>query len=123
MNGPVNVPGVSYPEFKKLRKDFNEHGHTADEVGAQKKHIAISVTLSASRWSNGAQTVAVNGISTNNTLIVASDPANYEAYVDSGVYCAAQAAGTVTFQCKAVPSDDLKANIMILDQGGNKSDF
>lgn len=57
MNGPVTVPGVSYPEFKKLEKNFEDHGHTADDIGAAPKnhsHTAEDVGA-APKYTYGAE--------------------------------------------------------------------
>lgn len=81
----------------------------------QAKHRTVALTLTASGWADGSQSVSCEGITAGSTLIVASDPENYEDYSKAGVYCAAQAEGSLTFLCKSVPAVDLTANVMILD--------
>jgi hypothetical protein len=81
---------------------------------SQKKHISRTATLTASGWVDNMQTVEVDGVTSNNTLLVASAPENYEEYSKASVYCSAQAVGSMTFLCKSVPTIDLIANIMIL---------
>ena len=82
--------------------------------GKQEKHKTASVQLGASGWANNKQTVSLNGMTANTTIIVASAPENYEAYSKAGVYCSAQAVNSLTFTCKSVPTSTLKANVMIL---------
>ena len=96
-------------DAKKAAEDAQK---TAD--AAQKKHISRVATLTVSGWVDNTQTVEVDGVTSNNTLIVASAPENYEAYSKAGVYCSAQAVGSMTFTCKSVPATDLNANVMIL---------
>lgn len=81
----------------------------------QEKHNSTSVSLSASNWSNMAQTVNVEGVTVNSTVVVTSAPENHISYGESGVYCSAQADGTLTFKCDSTPSKTLKVNVLILD--------
>jgi hypothetical protein len=46
----------------------------------QDKHIPLSITLTASGWSNNLQTVIANGVTTNSTVIVTSAPQNWLLY-------------------------------------------
>lgn len=87
-----------------------------NELNANKqgKHKSLSVTLSTS-WSNLAQTVSVAGVTANNTVFVAPAPASYSAYCKAGVYCFAQASGSLTFKCTKTPSASLTVNVTILD--------
>ena len=82
--------------------------------GKQEKHKTNAVQLAANGWANNQQTVSLNGMTANTTIIVAAAPENYEAYSKAGVYCSAQAVGSLTFTCKSVPDTDLNANVMIL---------
>jgi hypothetical protein len=82
---------------------------------AQQKHITRTVTLPASGWVNNMQTVAVDGITSNNTLLVASAPENYDKYSKASIYCSAQAEGTLTFMCTSSPDTELNVNIMIFN--------
>lgn len=104
---------VSTAQGEAIRSAKDEALKVANS--AQKAHIAISVTLPASGWSNDSQTVAADGVTSNNTLIVASAPENYDAYAEAGIYCSSQANGYMTFKCKDAPSVNLNVNIMILN--------
>ena len=105
----VGATPASHKEDKN-----NPHGVTAEQIGAQEQHLHFVVNLPVSGWTNNNQTVACEGVTANNTLIVASAPENYEAYSKASVYCSAQAVGSLTFTCKSVPTTDLNANVMIL---------
>lgn len=80
----------------------------------QKKHIAAAVTLTAAGWSNKEQTVSVNGVTADNTVIVGPSPTSQDAWAKAGVKCTAQAENSLTFTCKSVPTAALTANVVIL---------
>ena len=105
-----NQTDPTKPDFIRGRGDLD-----ALIAGKQPKHRTAAVTLTAAGWADNRQSVPCAGITAGNALIVASAPENYEAYSKAGVYCAAQAQGSLTFTCKSVPTAALTANIMILD--------
>lgn len=107
-------------EIQPLAIEFGGTGaKTAEEarqrLNVQRKHIAVSVTLFASAWPNNSQTVAAEGVTATNTIIVAADPSFYSDYSKAGIYCSAQADGSLTFTCNLAPSIDVKANVMIFN--------
>ena len=81
----------------------------------QEKHTAASATLTTSGWSGMTQTVSVSGVTANSTVVVTPAPASHTAYCESGVYCSAQANGTLTFKCTDTPSANLTVNVLILN--------
>lgn len=86
------------------------------EVNAkQEKHKSISVSLSTSGWSSMAQTVAASNVTTNSTVVVTPAPDSHTAYGEAGVYCSAQANGTLTFTCTDTPKTNLTVNVLILN--------
>ena len=110
----VTIAQIGAAPASHLENKKNPHGVTPEQIGAQEQHIHFVVSLPVSGWSNNSQTVACEGVTANNTLIVASAPESYEAYSKAGVYCSAQALGSLTFTCKSVPDSDLSTNVMIL---------
>ena len=110
-------PKPDWNQQDASKADFIRGKETVELALAAKqpKHRTAAITLTAGGWADNAQSVSCAGITAGNALIVASAPENYEAYSKAGVYCAAQAAGSLTFLCKSVPAADLTANIMILD--------
>lgn len=78
--------------------------------------VGVTATLSASGWDANAktQTVSVAGVTATANLIITSAPDSYIAYAEAGVRCTVQGAGTLTFACETVPSEDLTANVLIL---------
>lgn len=75
---------------------------------------ARTATLTVAGWSSNKQTISVTGVTANSILTVTYAPASHDAWLDAGVYCSAQGAGTLTFTCESVPSAALTANIVIL---------
>lgn len=78
--------------------------------------VGVSVTLSASGWDADAktQTVSVAGVTATANCIITAAPDSYMAYAEAGVRCTAQGAGTLTFACETVPTEDVAANVLIL---------
>lgn len=76
-------------------------------------YMMTSATLTANGWSNNQQTVAVPGVTASNAVIVSPAPASYTTYADSGIYCSAQGAGTLTFVCTSTPQAAVTVNIII----------
>lgn len=78
-------------------------------------HTTTTVSLTAAGWSNKTQTVSATGVTASNTVIVSPAPADIADYADCGVYCSAQASGTLTFGCDTAPSGDIVVNVLILN--------
>ena len=78
--------------------------------------VGVSVTLTASGWNANTktQTVSVAGVTATANLIITASPGSYMAYAEAGVRCTAQGAGTLTFACETVPTDNVAANVLIL---------
>lgn len=109
-------PQADWGQTDQTKPDFIKGKEIVDVAlnGKQEKHKTDSVQLAASGWANNKQTVSLNGMTENTTIIVASAPENYEDYSKAGVYCSAQAVDSLTFTCRSVPTTTLKANVMIL---------
>lgn len=76
--------------------------------------VARTATLTVAEWSGTTQTVSVTGVTADSILTVTYAPDSHDAWLDAGVYCSAQGAGTLTFTCDTVPTAALTANIVIL---------
>ena len=75
-----------------------------------------TVTLSASGWSENAQTASVADVTADSIVVVAPTPASRKAYMEADVYCSAQGNGTLTFSCEDVPSTALTVNVQIINR-------
>ena len=102
-----------------LLKGNGSGGVSAAVAGTDYQSPVKSATavLSASAWSGNSQAVNVSNVTTSSLVTVAPVPTaqNRTAYLESGVYCSAQGAGTLTFTCEDVPSVNLNVNIQIIN--------
>lgn len=79
------------------------------------KITATTATLTVAGWSGNAQTVNVTGVTATNAVIVRPAPGSHTAWLDAGVYCTAQGAGTLAFACEDTPTAELTANVLIVE--------
>lgn len=89
-----------------------------EEVNAKipAKPKFVSVTLSASGWSDNAQTVTVNGVLADETKqLIQPCPAmaSQSAYYSAGIMCTGQAADSLTFTCTAAPAENLTVYVVM----------
>ena len=83
---------------------------------------SVSVTLAVESWdpTTKAQTVTVTGVSATETdQMITPVPAmaSQSAYYDAGILCTRQAANSLTFTCKTVPTADLTVYVIIQEVG------
>ena len=79
-----------------------------------------TITLTASAWSNNAQTVTVSGVSADETAqLIQPMPAmaSQSAYYGAEVLCSEQAANSLTFTCQNVPTEDLTVYVVMQEVG------
>lgn len=81
-----------------------------------KSAYTTTATLPSSGWSSStkSQTINVAVVSVDDDVVVTYAPESHDAYVNAGVYCSAQADGTLTFKCNKIPTANLTVNIMLL---------
>lgn len=81
------------------------------------KPISKSVTLSASGWdSSKTQTITVQGVLADEAKqLITSTPtiASQEAYYNAGIRCTGQAANSLTFTAKTIPTANLTVYVTI----------
>lgn len=83
-------------------------GQTTTSIG--------TITLLASDWVDGQQTVTCNGISSDETsqnISISPSLENEEMYIDSGIYCSAFSDNSLTFTADIIPTEDLVVNVAI----------
>ena len=75
-----------------------------------------TVTLAASGWNSTTltQTVTVLDVTATSHIVVAPHPEDRDAYAAAGIACTAQGAASLTFSADAVPSSDVRVNLLIL---------
>jgi len=77
-----------------------------------------TVNIATSDWSNGSCTKTVSGVTANSGIIVTYAPASKDVYTAADVYCSAQAANSLTFNCSTTPTAAVAVNVMIIEGGG-----
>lgn len=87
---------------------------TAAKLAASARSKGVAVTLEADSWAANTQTVAVEGVTADNNVLVAAAPESRSAWNDAEIYCSAQADGSLTFSCGTAPAADVTANVVIL---------
>jgi hypothetical protein len=71
------------------------------------------VMLTAAGWSNLSQTVAAPGLNAGAALNAVPAGADARAaWTAAGVYCSAQAAGSLTFGCSTAPTADIAVKVI-----------
>ena len=95
---------------------FGQDGRAVAQDAAKPKSIMI--TLTSAGWDSTAktQTVTVTGVKASETAqMITPTPAlaSQTAYYDAGILCTGQAANSLTFTCKTVPTGDLTVYVVI----------
>jgi hypothetical protein len=110
----VNNDGTIY-QMALCFVDLSGSGSITWTCGkAHGKAIGVAVTLSASGWNSGEQTVFVDGITTESNIICTYSIQSKSAFLASDVDAIAQGNGWVTFSANPVPNSDITAMLLIL---------
>ena len=72
----------------------------------------LTVTLPASGWSGNTQSVTVVNMNTTKSVIIQANSETAEAYSGAGIRCLSQSTNTLTFICDAIPTTDIKVDIL-----------
>lgn len=97
------------------RIEMNRYNGTDYDTLLPKACVTRSVTLAASGWNTGAKTqsVTVDGVDADTTVMVSAAPGSFGAYGAAGIYCSAQADNSLTFTYAKVPSADIIVNVAL----------
>lgn len=129
---PIMIVGKEYrtPEryqnkavYKKLDSDgVIKWRLDGEDTWHSDKPISKSVTLSASSWNSTAktQTITVSGVLADETKqLITPTPAlaSQDAYCNAGIRCTNQAANSLTFTAKTIPTADLTVYVTIQEVG------
>lgn len=116
---PQVLPG--YYLWTKTALRFNSGDpvefYSVSRMGADRgPNVCRTLTLPVSGWLELEQTVSVPQVTDSAGITVAPEPGseeNYRCYLESGVRCVSQGAGTLTFRCSQVPARELSVNVRI----------
>ena len=97
------------------RIEMNRYNGTDYDTLLPKSCVTRTVTLAASGWNTGGKTqsVTVDGVDADTTVMVSAAPASFAAYGAAGIYCSAQADNSLTFTYAKVPSADIIVNVAL----------
>ena len=118
--GHAKLESGSTMVTSKLTENSNVIATTAFAHGLvdMAKPKQVSVTLSASGWNSSSKTqaVTVSGVLADETAqLITLTPAltSQTAYYEAGILCTRQAANSLTFTCKTVPTANLTVYVVI----------
>ena len=121
--GPAGADGTGLPapsdgDAGKVPVVQSDMSYSLVDVSLAIKPASISVTLPASNWDSSAktQTVTVPGILADETkqLITPTPALAYQtAYYNAGIRCTNQAANSLTFTAKTIPTANLTVYVVI----------
>lgn len=116
----VENGGTGATNIESARKNLGvvtaeELKNDLKSIGAQSQHITTVAILYATEWSNNSQTVTVDDVTSENTVIVGSHPSYQTIYSDNGVLCVEQKDKALVFNCESTPLSDIQVNIIIMN--------
>lgn len=83
--------------------------------GNTKGVVAVrTITLAAADWESYSQTVEVEDVTANNSVLVCAAPGSQTDAMTYGVNCVSQGADELTFACQSTPSSDITIYVMIV---------
>lgn len=83
-------------------------------VSVQAKCDWQTVTLAVGSWSNNTQTASASLVTASNIVIISPTSASFDAWGAAGIRCTSQGAGTLTFACTTVPTEQVQARIAVI---------
>lgn len=110
----IDINRYNGTDYDTLLPTPATHANTHKADGTDPVTANKTASLTVAGWSNNEQTVAVQGVTTNSSVIVSPDANSFTAYGEAGIYCSAQAANSLTFTCESVPTTALTVNVLII---------
>ena len=83
-----------------------------DVAGKQEDLTPVTVMLTVAGWSSSQQTQPATNVTADNIVWVSPTPESFDAYGEAGIRAIAQGAGTITFQCKTVPTVEITVEVV-----------
>mgnify|MGYP000848864051 CR=1 FL=1 len=96
--------------------DAYTKAQTDSLISGFKNITSSTINIPVATWdaTNLNCTVSASGVTADNAVVVTPDPASMDVYSAAGIVCTAQAAGTLTFTCKTVPTAAVAVNVMVV---------
>lgn len=85
---------------------------TALQSSKQNTITSVSVSLTVVGWASNQQTVSASNVTASNIVWVSPAPASFVEYGKAGIRAVTQGAGTITFQCTTVPTDEIAVEVV-----------
>lgn len=104
-----------YPQTKIEAIYDNENVDLQTLLDAKGKVTNLSLNLPVSGWNNNSQTVAAEGVTRKNTVIVSPLPTSIDIWSKYGIVCTGQANGSLTFVCETEPINSVNVNSIIIE--------
>lgn len=117
MTGSINMNGHQLGGLAEPVKDSDAASKGYVDTAIKGILIKYKATLFAAGWADNRQKVAVDFVTSSNTIFASPDPDYYDLYTENGVIVAEQSDGSVTFQCESVPDADIIVNLAIFADG------
>jgi len=76
--------------------------------------LNTTVTVDKDDWNGTTNTVTVDEVTANSSVLVCPIPSDQTSALGFGVYCSGQGAGTLTFTCVTTPTVDIQYNVMVV---------
>lgn len=83
------------------------------------KAVSQTITLQATKWNDGRQSVYVKGVNSDSIVVVSPTPSSIKDYK---AYCVEQGTNSLTFEVEEAPEVDLRVNVLILKVGSVERD-
>ena len=98
------------------RYEMTNYNGTDYDTLLPKSAYSTTVNIQLGKWDDRikSQTVVLDVVSADDDILVTYAPASHDVFVNSGVYCSAQADGSLTFKYTKKPTADIVANVMLL---------
>lgn len=101
----------------KAKIDSNGHLYDIGEAVQPIEATYTQITLSASSWSNGEQSVFIGAFDADTTNFIVSPNGNsFETYSESMIRAISYDTPNLTFKAKTVPSVGITVNVMIIKE-------
>lgn len=120
-----NTPMTQTTDFQTGMIDPDEIEHALDIAAMRDQELDYKITktttyskaivvLTAAGWVENTQTLSIENVTVDNTVMYSPNPDSLEEYSMNGVKCVDQQDGYLTFTCETTPSSDITLNMVFM---------